>query len=122
MTIQSRALLRKLRKAQISEGGSVFIDFDAVTASTCHDANSPCKCVSLKHFKDSIRSILVYLDQLGYISYNGCDDVVVLHKGWHPSQDLTFAFCRFMLKSVLVPIVVSAATTLLTVWISALFK
>lgn len=122
MTIQSRIFLRKLRKAQIFEGGSVYIDFDAMTATTVCDANALCKTVKLDCFKSSARSILNYLEKLECVSYDDFGYVEILHKGWHPSQELAFAFCGFMLKSVLVPIGVSAATTLLTIWINGLFK
>ena len=122
MTIQSRLFLRKLRKAQISEGGSVYIDFDAMTASTVCDATAPCKTVKLNRFKDSARPILSYLEKLELVSCDGLGYVEVLHKGWHPSQKFVFDFCGFMLKSVLVPISVSVATTLLTIWITGFFK
>lgn len=122
MTIQALSFIRKIRKAQITEHGSVYIDFDNMLASTCHTANEPCVTVSLKRYRNSARAILAYLQDLGYIKYDRPDYVDVLHKGWHITQSFVSTLGAFLVKSILIPIVVSIITTLIAAWLSGLLK
>ena len=122
MTLQSAFLLHKLRRAQLTEDGEVYLDLKEMTASTVHDVNAPCKTVKLRLFRKSINSILQYLESTGYIQQTGYDNFQVLHSGWHTTQSFLTKLCNFLVKSILTPIVVSIITTLLTAWVCGLLK
>lgn len=72
--------------------------------------------VSLKAYKTSLSSTLQYLHSEGYIEHR-MTFTQVTAKGWHYDEERFSAFCAFLAKSVLVPIVVSAVTALITIWI-----
>ena len=94
MTKQARKLLKKLKEAQQLEDLAFGIDFDGLEAVTlCMDN--------------------------GYIEMgdSGCGQV--LHAGWHRGQILFSKFLQFLLKSVVVPIVVSFLTALITVLVKS---
>ena len=96
MTIQSLILLRALKKVQISENRNVFVDHDALEIRTVSSPDKPCKTLSIKKYSDSYEAVLQYLKKNGLIEVTG----------------------PFLVKSVVVPIVVSAITTLVTLWIT----
>lgn len=121
MIIQAFQLLRKLKKAQIELDEFVYIDHDALTASTVHESGKPCKVVKLKAYRTSLDSTLRYLQNQEYIN---CDDdctvVQVMYSGWHFVNAMISDFIKFMINSIAVPIGVSIATTLVTLWIQSL--
>lgn len=112
MTRQAHSVLRKLRKAQITENGEVFINFDDMTACTCHAGNEPCVTVDLSEYRDSLESILGYLAEQGYLRKLHIDYYSVLHPGFHVAQARLSALCSFLAQSVLTPIIVTILTTL----------
>lgn len=124
MTIQSMLLLRKLKKAQISETEDVYIDFDKLTASTVHDSGAPYQEVSLSQYASSLSSVLNYLQSEGMIQISGPFDeyIKVCHLGWHSWQRRLTRLGKFLASSIVIPIAVSAVTTLITLWITSLFK
>lgn len=121
MTVQAFRLLRKLKKSQMNLNELVYIDYDAMTASTIHESGKPFEKVNLKAYRTSLDSTLRYLFERKYIDYDGDHSVVqVLHSGWHLGQTMLSNFLGFLFKSVFVPIVVSLLTTLITLWITSL--
>lgn len=78
MTKQAHSVLRKLRKAQITENGEVFINFTDMTACTCHAGNEPCVTVDLsdtRYFPVTATTysppIFPFLKPSGLLSANG---------------------------------------------------
>lgn len=112
MTRQAHAVLAKLRKAQITENGHIFVDFDALTASTCHANGERCVIVKLSAYRNSLDSILDYLEKHDYIRRMRPDYCCVLHPGFHVWQTRWSNFCAFVGGSVLTPIIVTILTTL----------
>ena len=68
-----------------------------------------------------LKSIIDYLIELGYLKqgYNKYT-FSLTHKGLHPYEVVWQEIKSFLLKSILVPVVVSTATTLLTLWLKKL--
>lgn len=121
MTIRAFRLLRKLKKAQNKPDESVYIDLDAMTAVMFHDAGQSFKEIKLKAFRTSLDSTLRYLQEQKYIEYTEAFSAVqVLHSGWYLGETMLSNFFGFLFNSVAVPIAVSLATTLITLWIQSL--
>lgn len=120
MTIQSLILLRALKKVQISENRNVFVDHDALEIRTVSSPDKPCKTLSIKKYSDSYEAVLQYLKKNGLIEVTGPfqNIVTVIHGGWKYWQTFFSHAGQFLVKSVVVPIVVSAITTLVTLWIT----
>lgn len=112
MTKQAHSVLRKLRRAQITENGEIFINFSDMTASTCHSGDEPCVTVDLSDYRDSLGAILGYLVEQGYIRKRYADYYSVRHSGFHVGQTRWAAFCSFLVQSIVTPIVVTILTTL----------
>lgn len=116
MTIQAIRLLGKLKKAQINPQRLIYIDLDEHTAATIRRENLPYKVVKLLGYKYSLEITLKYLKDQGYIEYDHfCR---VLYPGWNLAQTIISKILNFLLKSVAVPIGVSIATTMITLWIT----
>lgn len=114
MTIQARKLLKYLKKAQAKPDGTIYIDFDEMTASEVHHQGEPFAEISLMKYSHSINSVLQYLKDNGYIDYSSLGHAKVLHAGWHLKQTDFASFPKFLFKSVLVPIVVSVIAAAVT--------
>lgn len=113
MICSAGQLLRKLKKAQMEEDGQIYIDFDALTVSTVHNANAPYKCIKLKRFRRSIHSVLAHLQELGFVAYNDFGQAKVTYRGWTAlSADIQDAV-KFTVRDVIVPIIVSVITSII---------
>lgn len=113
MIFSAEKLLRKLKKAQITEDGQIYIDFDALTVSTVHGVNEPCKCIKLKKFRGSIHSVLAHLKDLGFVEYDDFGQAKVTYRGWTAlSADIQEAV-KFTVRDVIIPIIVSVITSII---------
>lgn len=122
MIIQARVLLKKLKKAQKSADSQIYIDYEKLTAIQGYKDDPTQKAVDLKRFRGAIHSYLRYLEDLGYVKVWPHGIVQVQTSGWQLGQVEREEFMRFLFQSVAVPIGVSIATTLLTMWVSSFFK
>ena len=119
-------LLKKLKKAQACEGNVVYVDFDEgrfypVETNAVTNVATPLKRkrerkVKFKEPPETIYEVFLYLEQRGYIRHEGrnWDYVTVTHTGNHIIFEYLSIFAQFLLKSILVPIFVALATTLIT--------
>lgn len=122
MIIQARVLLKKLKKAQKTADSHIYIDYEKLTAIQGYKDDPTQKAVDLKRFHGSIRSYLQYLEKLGYVKVWPHGVVQVQTSGWQLGQIEREQLLTFLIQSVAVPIVVSIVTTLLTMWISSIFR
>lgn len=122
MIIQARVLLKKLKKAQRTADSQIYIDYEKLTAIQGYKEDPAQKAVDLSRFRGAIHSYLRYLEDLGYVKVWPHGIVQVQTSGWQLGQVEREEFMRFLFQSVAVPIGVSIATTLLTMWVSNLFK
>lgn len=116
MTIKGYKLLKKLKKAQVEEVDTVYISYTDLTVSrVMNERNSP-SIASISKYKNSLRSTLKYLSDMGYINWNQKNDeyTKVTHTGWHFEEVVVQKILSFLMKSVIVPIVVAFITALLT--------
>ena len=102
----------RVGQAQIKEDNQIFVDFEEMTATTIHESSEKFKIVKLDKYQHSIRSVLKYLADQELIENNESGLVKVLHPGWRIVQTDVSAFFKFLSNSVLVPIGVSIATTI----------
>ncbi len=112
MTLKAMRLLSKLKKAQLRQDELVYIDFDSLSACTVHEKGQPFGDISLRNYAGSIQSTLSYLEKLGYIECNKIGYVKVTHSGWCAFQVTVQDAVKFTVRDVLVPILVSIATTI----------
>ena len=125
LTFQAAALLRKLRKAQITERDTVFVDFDELTAATVRAVDKPpVGEVSLERFATSLRSVLAYLVAEEYIIQGEVfsSRIQLTHKGWHRFQITFRVVMLFILKNVFLPLVIAAAVSVITTLITLVLK
>ena len=117
MTIQALWLLKLLKKAQINPQNEIGIDLEDLTVVTVHDVTQKHVTVKLNWYKNSLDPTLSYLEGQGYIRYG---EVIsqVLYPGWHIVQTALCSLASFLVKSIAVPIGVSLATTLITLWLN----
>lgn len=119
MTLQSRRILNRLIKCvpsvespiEIPPKGHFFnIDMDPII-----------KC-NFAPYENEIMSIIPYLESLGYVRISENNETIfyMTHAGLHFREIKFNNFIITFIKSVIVPIGVSAATTLLTLWLKGL--
>lgn len=114
MDRKARKMLKYMKTSDLlRDGGCLFVEF--------YDSY----CDSSKLSEDEASACIRYLEDSGYIrcEKNRHGDVVgfeLEHKAYHSAYFSWVAFRSFMLKSVLVPIAVSAITAFLTVLIAGL--
>ena len=118
MTISAYRFLRKMKKAQRKPDGQIYIDFDRLEMKTIIEQGEPRTEVSIHAFKRSLYSILDYLKKEGLVTQLSLEGFQLTQSGYHYSQTLLSAAGRFLLASVLVPIIVAAITTLMTMWLT----
>ena len=124
MTIQALVMLSKLKKAQIAEDGTVYIDRETLSLCTVQAEGAPSVEIGVKNLRHSLDSVLSHLRCQNLIIIDGSPEetyVCVTHKGWHIWQTAISRFLWFLFSSIFVPIVVSAITTIITLWISRWF-
>ena len=119
MTKQARKLLKKLKEAQQLEDLAFGIDFDGLEAVTLCMDNEDVKTVDISEHGGALQTTLDYLDDQGDIEMGDSSCGQVLHAGWHRGQILFSKFLQFLIKSVVVPIVVSFLTALITVLVKS---
>ena len=121
MTYHAKRLLRKLKRAQKTEDGEVFIDGrNMIVKTQCPEREGVVE-VSLDGYQNSLIATLKYLNDAGYIE-NRTTFTQVTSTGWHLGEEQFSAFCRFIAGSVLTPIIVSVITTLITLWITTMLR
>ena len=86
-------------------------------AVTVHSVTQSTREIDLSEFKDNIQSILRQLEKQGYITQDG-NFVVVEHPGFHTLQVSAKSFLKGLWGSMLLPIIVSAVTALITIWLT----
>lgn len=117
MTFQAYCFLRKMKKAQRQPDGDVYIDFEGLEMMTVVEKGQPRTVVPIRQYKNSICSILDYLKQEKLIVQLGLEHFKLPQAGYYYLQTLLSGLARFLLGSVLVPIVVAIITTLITLWL-----
>ena len=117
MTPDCRKMLKVLRKIQPKEGG-LLLFVEPFDSSEGHfNVMSSSEDIPLPFPTAKTRSILDELESRGLISFPHQSVFTVTHAGWHTNFIAWERFRDFMIKSVLVPIAVSLATSILTVFV-----
>lgn len=117
MTKQESKLLQLLKKIQLHEDGSIFIDYDELTAQTVHDGTQESVTAHLTKYGSAIRSIMKSLEEQSLIENHGQGYARVTHPGWHARQITIQKAIKVTIRDVLIPILVSVVTVLLTEYI-----
>lgn len=121
MTLREFCLLLKMRKTQGQPDGLVVFEFAALLMQGKNDGKVG-KIISLKRYKGSLKSILDSLIKRNLvIKHNGHLYQVTLD-GFHYIQSAISSFIGFLMKSVVIPIALSIATTLITLFLNGYFK
>lgn len=120
MTIQSFIMLSKLKKAQINEAGTVYVDKEKWVLYTVRESDCPFFDLCIQKYKYSFDSIIEYLKSYDLVKTNDpiCEYIEVTHAGWHIWQTVLSRLAWFLFSSILVPIFVSALTALVALWIA----
>ncbi len=114
MTIQCRNVLKELRhlSSNIEDEFALVDDANYI----CLDCDDSIRYDYTK-YKNEIKGIIKQLVLDGYLNYDSNSNVnyfTLTHKGLHPYQFQWAIFKSFLIKSILVPAVVSFVTTLCT--------
>lgn len=123
--IQSMRVLHDVLHCQYGIGCDVYVDHDTQTLRGVTDGPSSDPKHVRKFRYSSAEMNLAFSDLigLGYLvdPYDHfCLTVRVTQSGNHLFQSFLSSFCTFLFRSVLVPVIVSAATSLLIVWLEGL--
>lgn len=115
-----RAVLNGLRT--LSNDSEIYLTLlrksDSI-ARVGHRSDDFPRTYNYTKYKGEINSILKQLESDGYLVFSGTK-FSLTQKGLHPYQFQWETLKSFLVKSVLVPILVSLATTLITLCITAL--
>ena len=116
VSIQSYIVLRHLK--QIADNTEIELCLLGDTTLICPTYEED-KSYDYSKYKGEIRSILDDLFSSGHISYPSANKnfFALTEKGIHPMQGLYFSFISFLFRSVLIPISVSAITTIVLFFI-----
>lgn len=77
--------------------------------------------IQVKKYTDETASVFDYLSENGYLKKTQFG-YSLTQKGLHPYRLIWEEIRSFLIKSVIIPIVVSSLTTLVTLWIKALLS
>lgn len=120
MTIQSIMLLNSLASFVVNE--ETIISFLENTSNFCY-VNDLNKTLDYSKYSHEIHGLIKYLVDEGCLEYayeNNTNFFKLTHKGLHRHQITIQNALDFLCRSIIVPIVVSLATTLLTLWLNTL--
>lgn len=98
----------------MKQDAQLYIDFEAMTVITVHEANKPYKELSLKRYSTSIHSTLRYLKSAGYINCNDFGNAKVTHAGWCAFGATVQSAIKFTVRDVIVPVIVAVITSIIT--------
>lgn len=116
VSIQSYIVLRHLK--QIADNTEIELCLLGDTTLICPTYEED-KSYDYSKYKGEIRSILDDLANSGHLVYprDNKHFISLTAKGIHPMQGLYFSFLNFLFRSILVPISVSAITTIVLFFI-----
>ena len=116
MTRQSRKILGTLKKCQPREGGYILVACDE--GAPCSFTNDDTgRRVPSPYDSDKTLTVFAFLQARGLIEYDEPYGVKVTHSGWHTVYAGWERLRDFLVKSVLVPIVVTVLTALVLRWL-----
>ena len=117
MTHDCHKLLKDLRKFQPDEGKPLLFIEPIDGTEGCFRNTATDEKIPLPFSTPKTRSILDDLAARGYVSFPYPSVLLVSHAGWHTKYMTWEVIRNFLVKSVLVPIAVSLATSILTVFV-----
>lgn len=110
-----RALLRDIRIASNNTMGKIVLNKTYFSDSTGE------VCVKYDPlYARELTAAVDYLIEIGYLTETGKYSIALTYKGLHPYYVRWIAVRDFIFRSILIPIAVSAATALLTLWLKGL--
>lgn len=115
MFLKDILLLRTIKRVQMTEGGTVFLDHEEKTMITVHDGNAPYTTASFAPWASGIRPLLDYLQENGLLvaSKAHYEAVQLTHAGWTYERLLVRKAIKFVLCSFVIPCVVAWITAYL---------
>lgn len=120
MIYPNNAFLRNLRKLSNSSSDVLTFVFGSPVIAVFDDLTRE---YDYTKFQKELDAILFGLERDGYIAYtNKPYQFYITDKGLHPYRQSWEAVKRFLIRSVLVPILVSTVTTIITLWIKGLLQ
>lgn len=120
MTNSCRNVLKNLRKLSSSTEDVLAFLGDTYCICRCDDTEN---VYDYNEYKGEINSAIKQLVSDGYLEYSINEyHFTLTQKGLHPHQFQWDAFKSFLFTSILVPIGVSFATTLLTLLVQGLLS
>lgn len=113
--------MHQLHKAQITEGGSVWIDGDDKVMYTVTEPGAPSHAIDLSPKWSSVDPMLMYLKSKRLVEQTGLEHFNLSYDGFHYGQTIITNIVRFLFTSIVVPAVVAALTTLISLWLNGVF-
>lgn len=116
---ESNNVLHLLQKASPTEGGIVYVDLKKEFLKELDNPSAP--ELQFPYPADQMISIFRKLSGDGYLrKYQSDWELLVLtHEGYHSKQTFLRDLGKFLLKSVVIPIIVSAITSIVVYHIEA---
>ena len=116
ISYQSRTVLNHLK--ELADNTDTELALLGMSTLICPTDDED-RTYDYSEYEGEINSILDELVNAGYLTYprNNRYFVSLTSKGIHPMQGLYFSFLNFLFRSILVPISVSAITTIVLFFI-----
>lgn len=115
LTSDTRKLLKQMRSLVDGNKYHVMI---GPGYNTLYVRTTPSRIVPAQNSRpDELPEQLAFLEEQGYIAQESAG-YILTYKGLHPKKIAWGIIWRFLLKSILIPIVVSVATTLIALLLS----
>lgn len=122
MTVQALAFLCKARKVQMLEDGEICIVDKRKVMRTVHENGKQFVERKISKTSNELRPMLEYLEQKDLLEIQGDCFFSLTYDGFHYFQTIATGIIRFVLTSVAVPVVVAFFTTVISLWLTGVFK
>lgn len=117
MTFQAYIMIRQLKTVQMQENGTIWIDEDNRQMMTVTESNQSGISIDLSKKWNSIFPMFQYLQEMHLLEKKSRFHYSLTYSGYHYTQTIISSFFSFLIKSILVPIGVSAFTTIVILMI-----
>lgn len=122
MIVQALIFLYRAKRVQMKEDGEIYIDDSSKKLVTACEEGGPCVGRSIHKSSDELVPLLEYLEGQNLLEIQGPCYFRLKYDGYHYFQAIISSVLHFLLTSVFIPIVVAFITTLVSLWLTGVFK
>lgn len=119
--IKNASRILRISKTLVdNEDDEIWVDYDNKHFLKVIEANQVEKSALFPNNEPALKSTLSKLENEGYIKSTGINYYKLTEKGFHYYRYVFSDIRSFLFRSIITPIIVSALTTLITLWLKEL--